>query len=164
MYLSAFLGIAASANGACADAGNIGVQGYQVTAINRSAAGFLHPPFAQGHSNHHHPTQPMQVVSVNHPSQVATSSRRIPTISSSNTGINPFQDAADSGPTFLAPVPPTGFRLYRPHRREIILDANARYRNLPHLRVLPEDVTFFFSSTLTWLSFCRCLLLIIYSF
>ncbi|KAK6134538.1 hypothetical protein DH2020_031708 [Rehmannia glutinosa] len=48
-------------------------------------------------------------------------------------------DVVDDGPTFLAPVPPTGFRLYRPHRREIILDANSRNRNLPHLRVLPED-------------------------
>ncbi|KAI3457406.1 hypothetical protein Pfo_014069 [Paulownia fortunei] len=146
----------ASVNGACVEAGNIGVQGYQVTSINRSAAGFLHPSIAQAHSNPHHPTPPMQGVrgyNINHPSWVATSSRRIPTISSSNTGINPFQDVVDVGPRFLAPVPPTGFRLYRPHRREIILDPNARHRNLPHLRVLPEDVSFFFPLLL--LSFHR---------
>lgn len=126
----------ASANGACVEAG---VQGYQIRAINRGPAGFMHPLYAQGHPNHHHPTHPLQVVSVNHPSQVATSSRRIPTNSSSNTGINPTLDVVDAGPMILDPVPPTGFRLCRPHRREIVLDPNIGHRNLPHLRVLPED-------------------------
>ncbi|KAG8386373.1 hypothetical protein BUALT_Bualt03G0142100 [Buddleja alternifolia] len=132
----------AGANGACVEAANIGVQGYQVTGSNRSSAGFLHPPIAQGHHNPHHLAPLVQGVrgfNANYPPQVVTSSRRIPTINSSNTGINPFQDVADPGPTFLAPVPPTGFRVYRPHRREIIIDSNARHRNLPHLRVLPED-------------------------
>lgn len=77
--------------------------------INRGPAGFMHPPYAQqGHSNRHHPNQPLQVPSF--------------------------------GPTFMGPVPPTGFRFYGPHR----FNPNLRHRNLPHLRVLPEDVTFFY--------------------
>lgn len=95
----------------------------------------MHPPYAQGQPNHHHATQPLQVVTVSRPSQVATSSR--------NTGTNPTIDVVDVGPTFLAPAPPTGFRLYQPQRRQIVIDPNIRLRNLPHLRVLPEDVTFF---------------------
>ncbi|KAG6395561.1 hypothetical protein SASPL_141680 [Salvia splendens] len=120
----------ASANGVCVEAG---VQGYPLRAINRAPAGFMHPPYAPGHPSQHHPTLPLQLLTVNRPSN------RIPTNSSLNTGINPTLDVADVGPTFLAPVPPTGFRLYRPHRREIIIDPSIRHRNLPHLRVLPED-------------------------
>ncbi|KAL2483577.1 RING/U-box superfamily protein [Forsythia ovata] len=132
----------ANINGPYVDAGNIGIQGYQMTAINRSSTGFLHSPIAQGHPHLHHPPPPMQGVrryNNNFPSQVATSSRRTSTISSSNTGVNALQDVADAGPTFLAPVLPTGFRLYQPHRRELILDPNSRHDNLPLLRVLPED-------------------------
>ncbi|KAL0406762.1 UNVERIFIED_CONTAM: putative E3 ubiquitin-protein ligase ZFP1 [Sesamum latifolium] len=129
------------ANGACAEAGNISLNGYQVTVSNRSSSGFLHPHH-QSHPNPHQPPAPMQGVrgyNVNVPSQLATSSRRISTINSSNTVITPYQDVVDARPTFLAPVPPTGFRLYQPHRREIILDSSARHQTLPHLRVLPED-------------------------
>ncbi|CAA3020929.1 probable E3 ubiquitin- ligase HIP1 [Olea europaea subsp. europaea] len=133
----------ANVNGGCLEAGNRGVQGYQLTTSSGSSNSFLPPPIPQGHPNlHHHPQPPMQGVrayNTNLPSQVGTSSRRISTISSSNSGINPFQDAVEAGPTFLAPVPPTGFRLHQPHRREVMLDLNTRHRNLPHLRLLPED-------------------------
>ncbi|KAK6132784.1 hypothetical protein DH2020_033462 [Rehmannia glutinosa] len=107
-------------------------------ASNRSSSGFMHPPLPQGHLNHpHHPPPPMQGVrgyNVNLPSQVAASSRRISTISSSNNGITHFQEVVDVRPTFLAPVPPAGFRLYRPQQREIILDSSARHQTLPQLR------------------------------
>lgn len=116
-------------NGACVEAVNIGIQGYQVTAISRSAPSFLGPPIAQGHRTPH--MQGSIGYNGNHPSQVAASSRRLPT----------FRDGADTWPTFLIPLQPTAFRFYRPHRREIMIDPNARYRNLPHLRVLPEDVS-----------------------
>ncbi|KAL6561787.1 hypothetical protein OROMI_017388 [Orobanche minor] len=109
-----------------------------VHASNRSSSGLLPPPFAQAHPNPHHPPPPMQGVrgyNVNLSSQVAPSSRRISTISS-NTATNPFQDVR---PTFLAPVTPMGFRLYRPLQREIIVDPSARHHTVPHLRVLPED-------------------------
>ncbi|KAK4398344.1 putative E3 ubiquitin-protein ligase ZFP1 [Sesamum angolense] len=105
-------------------------------------AGFLHTSIAQGHPGPHHPTPPVQGMrgyNVNYPSELATSSHRIPMIISSNTGIRPFQDVGDAGPTFQAPIPPTNVRLYRPHRREIILNTNARHRNFSHLRILPED-------------------------
>ncbi|KAL0301213.1 UNVERIFIED_CONTAM: putative E3 ubiquitin-protein ligase ZFP1 [Sesamum radiatum] len=98
------------ANGACAEAGNISLNGYQVSGSNRSSSGFLHPHH-QSHPNPHQPPPPMQGVrgyNVNVPSQLANSSRRISTISSSNTVITPYQDVVDARPTFLAPVPPTG--------------------------------------------------------
>ncbi|GFP79638.1 probable E3 ubiquitin-protein ligase hip1 [Phtheirospermum japonicum] len=124
-------------NGACVEAGNIGVQGYhQVAAINRGA-GFLHP---QARSNPPHPAPPIRGYNVNHLSQMAnTSSRGIPMIRYSNTSIDPFQDGVDAGPAFVAPIPPTGFQVYRPHRGEIVLDRNARHRSFAHMRVLPED-------------------------
>lgn len=149
----------ANVNGGCLEAGNRGVQGYQLTTSSGSSNSFLPPPIPQGHPNlHHHPQPPMQGVrayNTNLPSQVGTSSRRISTISSSNSGINPFQDAVEAGPTFLAPVPPTGFRLHQPHRREVMLDLNTRHRNLPHLRLLPEDVKFFWLFILFHLYECR---------
>lgn len=148
--LSIYHGVSAIANGACVEAG---VQDYQIRAINRGPAGFMYPLYVHGHPDLHHPTHPLQVVSINHPSQVAATPRMIPTNSLSNTGINPTLDVVDSGPTFLDPVSPTGFRLYRPHQREIVLDPNIRHRNLPHLRVLPEDVIFFFLSLLPYLTF-----------
>ncbi|XP_022874785.1 probable E3 ubiquitin-protein ligase ZFP1 isoform X3 [Olea europaea var. sylvestris] len=132
----------ANVNGPYVEAGNIGVQGYQMTAINRSSSGFHRSPIAQGHPHLHHPSPPTQGVgryNYNFPSQVAASSLRTSTISSSNSGVNALQDVADAGPTFVAPVLPTGFGLYEPHRMELVLDSNARHHNLPHLRVLPED-------------------------
>ncbi|CAI9773516.1 unnamed protein product [Fraxinus pennsylvanica] len=125
------------------EAGNMGIQGYQVTASSGSSNNFLPPPIPRGPLNlNHHPQPPMQGArgyNINLPLQVGTSSHRLTTISSLNSGISPFQDAVEAGPTFLAPVPPTGFRLYRPHRREVMLDSNTRHQNLPHLRLLPED-------------------------
>ncbi|KAL3818685.1 hypothetical protein ACJIZ3_004590 [Penstemon smallii] len=117
----------ACVNVARLESGHSGIQGYQMTASNRSSTGFLHPPISQGHPNCHQPMQEVRGYNVNFPSQMATStSHRIPTTSSSNT-------------SYLALVPPTGFRLYRPHQREIVLDSNARHRSLPQLRVLPVD-------------------------
>ncbi|XP_075092043.1 putative E3 ubiquitin-protein ligase ZFP1 isoform X2 [Nicotiana tabacum] len=40
--------------GGCIDAGNMGVQGYQVTASNGGLTSFLHPPIPHGPPNHHH--------------------------------------------------------------------------------------------------------------
>ncbi|KAH6835484.1 hypothetical protein C2S53_003192 [Perilla frutescens var. hirtella] len=109
-------------------------------ASNRSPGGFLPPPIPQGHPSAHNPPPSMQGVrGYNLPSQVAASAHQISTISSSNTGINHFQDLVDAGSSFVAPVPPLSFRSYRPHRREIMLDSSARHQALPHMRVLPED-------------------------
>ncbi|CAA3024149.1 probable E3 ubiquitin- ligase ZFP1 isoform X1 [Olea europaea subsp. europaea] len=133
----------ANVNGGCPEAGNIGFQGYQVTANSGSSHSFLPPPIPQGHLNlNHHPQPPMQGArgyNINLPLQVGTSSHRITTISSSNSGISPFQATVEAGSTFLTPVPPMGFQLYQPHQREVMLDSNTRHQNLPHLRFLPED-------------------------
>ncbi|KAG5551295.1 hypothetical protein RHGRI_009646 [Rhododendron griersonianum] len=43
------------------------------------------------------------------------------------------------GPRYVAPAPPTGLRIHRPHRRALMPDATTRHRDLPHLRVLHTD-------------------------
>ncbi|KAL6529691.1 hypothetical protein OROGR_015314 [Orobanche gracilis] len=126
----------ANVSGACIEAGNTGVQGYQVSSINRGA-GFVHHPIAQSHPNP--PTQGLRGFQVNHLPQMAMSSRGIPMIRYSNASVDPFQDVVDARPTFVAPVPPTGFQMYRPHGGEIVLDPSEGHRPFPHLRVLPED-------------------------
>lgn len=45
---SLILGISANMNGHYVEAGNIGVQGYQMTATNIGSSGFLHSSMAQG--------------------------------------------------------------------------------------------------------------------
>lgn len=124
----------------------MGVQGYQVTA-NRSSTGFLHTPIPQGHPSMHHPPLPIQGVrghNMNFPSPLVTSRR----FSTNSTSINSFQAVGEAGPRYMGPVPPTGFRLYRPHRRDVAPEMNARHRAVPHLRVLPEDVKLFLSCLL----------------
>ncbi|KAL7103674.1 hypothetical protein ACP275_08G194400 [Erythranthe tilingii] len=102
--------------------------------------GFPNGPHPQGqHNPHHWMTPPMQGArggyNANIQSQIATSSRnRTPAIS-------PFQEMVDTRPTFVAPIPSMGFRLYQPpQQREIVLGSNIRHHHtLPHLRILPED-------------------------
>ncbi|CAI9784232.1 unnamed protein product [Fraxinus pennsylvanica] len=111
-----------SVNGACVEAGNVGIQGYQVAAGSTNASS-SHPSIPQGHPNLHYLPLPMQGIggyNINFPSQVATSSYRIST--SSNTNSSPYQGVI--GAELLAPVPLTGFQLYQPQRREVILDPN----------------------------------------
>ncbi|KAL3508721.1 hypothetical protein ACH5RR_028122 [Cinchona calisaya] len=127
-----------SMNGGCVEVSNMGLQSYQVTG-NRSSTGFLHASFPQGHPGVVHPPPPMQGVrgqTMNFSSPVVTSSHRF---STNSTTLSPFQGVVEAGPRYTSPVPPTGFRIYRPHRREVTPELNTRHRNLPHLRVLPED-------------------------
>ncbi|KAI8557822.1 hypothetical protein RHMOL_Rhmol04G0040300 [Rhododendron molle] len=48
-------------------------------------------------------------------------------------------DCVELGPRYVAPAPPTGLRIHRPHRRALMSDATTRHRDLPHLRVLHTD-------------------------
>ncbi|PSR95706.1 E3 ubiquitin-protein like [Actinidia chinensis var. chinensis] len=115
---------------------NMGTHGYQETASNRNSTPFLHlPPIHQGHSNIHHPSHPMQGArcqNINFHSQVATTSHRFSTN-------NPFQDGIEVGPRYVGPAPPTGIRIYRPHRRALMPEAAVSHHDLPRLRVLPAD-------------------------
>lgn len=127
------------------EAANVGLHGYQVTTNTRNTTAFVHPPAVtphQGPHNLHHPPppqmQPMQGLNMDFHSQLASTSRRLPT----NNTINPFQNGIEPGPRFVGPAPSTGLRVYRPHRRELMVDATARHRGFPHLRVLPEDVLY----------------------
>lgn len=114
-------------------AGMDGIHGYQVTTGNRNSTTFVHGMTA--HHNLHHPPPPpmppMQGHNMEFHSQLAASpSLRLPTN-------NPFQNGMEAGPRFVGPTPPpTGLRVYRPHRRDLMLE---RHRGFPHLRVLPED-------------------------
>ncbi|XP_019167952.1 PREDICTED: uncharacterized protein LOC109163656 isoform X1 [Ipomoea nil] len=130
--------------GGCVETGNMGIQGYQGTANNRSLSSYMHPPIAQGFpSVHHHPQsiQGMGGHNINFPPQMASSSsRRLVTNGPSSSSISPFPGVVEAGPRYMGPFPPTGFRLYRPHRRDFVVDTNiARNRNIPNMRVLPED-------------------------
>ncbi|KAL2500443.1 RING/U-box superfamily protein [Forsythia ovata] len=133
--------LSARVHGACVEAGNVGIQGYQVTPGSRSASSSSHPSIPQGHPNLHYLPLPMQGIkgyNINFPSQVATSSHRI--LTSSNTNSIPYQGVVGAEQTLLAPVTSTGFQLYQPQQREVILDSNARHQNLPNMRLLLEDL------------------------
>ncbi|KAI8557821.1 hypothetical protein RHMOL_Rhmol04G0040300 [Rhododendron molle] len=122
--------------------GNMGAQGYQETNSGGSSTNFLHPPMHQGHPSLYQPSQPMQGLrgqSVNFHSQLATPSHRPSTNTTSHASMNPFQDCVELGPRYVAPAPPTGLRIHRPHRRALMSDATTRHRDLPHLRVLHTD-------------------------
>ncbi|KAL2523542.1 RING/U-box superfamily protein [Abeliophyllum distichum] len=101
----------ANVNGGCLETGNMGIQGYQVTASSGSSNSFLPPPIPQGLPNlHHHPQQPMQGVrgyNINLPSQHLFHQRAF-----GCTGLIEGKSCSNS---------------------------NTRHRNLPHLRFLPED-------------------------
>ncbi|XP_076887803.1 putative E3 ubiquitin-protein ligase ZFP1 [Bidens hawaiensis] len=126
-------------NGSGIEAANAGLHGYQVTPSTRNPTAFMHPAAIQGPHNLHHPPPPMapsmaptQGPNMDFHSQLASTSRRLPT----TTTVNPF---IEPGPRFVGPTQPTGIRVFRPHRRELLIDATARHRAFPHLRVLPED-------------------------
>lgn len=126
------------------DAGNMGVQGYQITSSNGGLNCFQHPPIPQGHPSLHHlpPNfQGMRGQAITFPPQMTASSRRHLPNNSSNITTNLLQGAVEAGPIYM-PSLPTGFGLYRPHQRAIVLERNTRHRNLPNMRVLPEDVNF----------------------
>ncbi|KAL4589044.1 hypothetical protein LXL04_001946 [Taraxacum kok-saghyz] len=113
-----------------------GLHGYQITTGNRNSGAFVHGPTP--HNLHHPPPPPMPPMQGHnmdfHPTQLPSTSLRLPTN-------NPFQNGMESGPPtrFVGPTPPTGLRIYRPHRRDLMIEASARHRGFPHLRVLPED-------------------------
>lgn len=128
--------------GGCIDAGNMGVRGYHMTSSNGGLTSFLHPPIPQGHPGFHHlppNIQGMRGQPITFPPQMAASSshRHLPN-NSSNITTNLMQGVVEAGPRYMPPLP-TGFGLYRPHRRAIMLERNTRHQNLPNMRVLPED-------------------------
>ncbi|KAH0775271.1 hypothetical protein KY290_012408 [Solanum tuberosum] len=128
--------------GGCVDAGSMGLRGYHMTSSNGGLTSFLHPPIPQGHPGLHHlppNIQGMRGQPITFPPQMTASSshRHLPN-NSSNFTANLMQGAVEAGPRYM-PSLPTGFGLYRPHRRAIVLERNTRHQNLPNMRVLPED-------------------------
>ncbi|KAL3353233.1 hypothetical protein AABB24_020965 [Solanum stoloniferum] len=128
--------------GGCVDAGNMGLRGYHMASSNGGLTSFLHPPIPQGHPGLHHlppNIQGMRGQPITFPPQMTASSshRHLPN-NSSNITTNLMQGIVEAGPRYM-PSLPTGFGLYRPHRRAIVLERNTRHQNLPNMRVLPED-------------------------
>ncbi|KAF5460950.1 hypothetical protein F2P56_020782 [Juglans regia] len=133
-----------NANGGSVETRSMGAPRYHETASNRTSSGFQHPsPINHRHHNHQHPSPSMPGVrgqTINFHPQVAAASYRVPTNSLRSTP-NPSQNSFEMGLRNLAAVPPTGLRIYRPHRGGFIPEATLRHRNLPHLRVLQADET-----------------------
>ncbi|XP_060189955.1 probable E3 ubiquitin-protein ligase HIP1 isoform X1 [Lycium barbarum] len=128
--------------GGYVDAGNMGVQGYQVAASNGGLTSFVHAPVPQGPPHHHHLPPNMQYMggrTMSFSPQMTASSRVDLRNSSSDSTNNPLQGVVEGGSRYIGPFPPTGFRLYRPHPREFMLEANTQHRSLPNMRVLPEN-------------------------
>ncbi|TMW93189.1 hypothetical protein EJD97_012052 [Solanum chilense] len=128
--------------GGCVDAGNMGLRGYHMTSSNGGLTSFPHPPIPQGLPGLHHlppNIQGMRGQPISFPPQMTASSshRHLPN-NSSNITTNLMQGVVEAGPRYM-PSLPTGFGLYRPHRRAIVLERNTRHQNLPNMRVLPED-------------------------
>ncbi|KAK8602883.1 hypothetical protein V6N13_085085 [Hibiscus sabdariffa] len=74
-----------------------------------------------------------------HP-QVAATPYHFPANYASQSTLNPSRGGLEMGRRSRGPAPPTGFRIY--HSRQdggSVPEATLRYRNLPHLRVLPPD-------------------------
>lgn len=124
---------------------SMGASRYHETASNRTSTGFQHPsPINHRHHNHQHPSPSVLGVrgqTINFHPQVAAASYRVPTNSLRNAP-NPSQNSFEMGLRNLAAVPPTGLRIYRPHRGGFVPEASLRHRNLPQLRVLQADVIF----------------------
>ncbi|XVF78654.1 hypothetical protein PTKIN_Ptkin14bG0152500 [Pterospermum kingtungense] len=110
----------------------------------RSFANFSHPSALdlQSH-NYHHPTPPFEGLrahNINVHQQVAAVPYRYPANHASQSTTNPSQDGLEMVRRHhLRPVPPTGFRIYHSRREGGAVSETTRYRNLPHLRVLPSD-------------------------
>ncbi|CAN4096974.1 unnamed protein product [Withania somnifera] len=128
--------------GGCTDAGNMGMRGYRMTSNDGGLTSFMHLPVPQGHPGLHHLPPNIQGMSsrpITFPPQMTASFslRHLPN-NSSNVTTNLMQGIAEAGPRYM-PSLPAGFGLYRPPQRAIVLERNTRHRNLPHMRVLPED-------------------------
>ncbi|GAV64031.1 zf-RING_2 domain-containing protein [Cephalotus follicularis] len=127
--------------GSSIETGDMAVQGYHETANIRTSSSFLHPPpMNLRPPNLHTPAVPLQGVrGHNFQPQVASASYRVPTNYVSRGSVNPSQDGLEIGLRLPGSIPPTGLRIYRPHRVGDLPDSTLRYRNFPHLRVLPSD-------------------------
>ncbi|MBA0716585.1 hypothetical protein Golax_015405 [Gossypium laxum] len=110
----------------------------------RSSTNFSHSSSLELlNHNHHHPAPPIEGVRRHgfnpHP-QVAAAPYRFPANYASQSTMNPSQDNLEMGRRNRRPVPPTGFMIYHSRREGgAVPETSLRYRNLPHLRVIPPD-------------------------
>lgn len=133
-----------NASGGSMENRGMGVQRYHETASNRNPPSFQHPP-PMNHRQHnlHHPTLPAHGVrgqNINFQPQGAAAPYRVST-NSARSNLNPSQNSLETGHRLPASAPPTGLRIYRPHRGGFMPEATLRHRNLPHLRVLQAEET-----------------------
>lgn len=122
------------AGGYVLDAGNMGMQGYQVTSSNGGLTSYVYPPIYQGPLYPHHLPPNMQFTGGHTMSispQMTASSSRHQQNGSFNGANNPSQGVVEGGSGYTGPFLPTGFRMYRP-QREFMLETNTRHHNLPN--------------------------------
>ncbi|KAJ4976209.1 hypothetical protein NE237_001315 [Protea cynaroides] len=138
-----------SVSGSSLEMGIMGEQRYQDTTNGANSGVLFYPSsFSFQHSllphDHHHPPLPQQVQGIQSPNfsyhpQVPTPSYWHPTNNSfHSSSMNPPQDDTVPGSRYQRPLQPTGFRIYRPHRRAM-QQAPQEDGHRPYLRILPED-------------------------
>ncbi|CAN4102932.1 unnamed protein product [Withania somnifera] len=123
------------AGGYILDSGNIGMQGYQVTSSNGGLTSFVYPPIYQGPLYPQHLPPNMQFTgghTLSFSPQMTAASTRHQQTSLSNSANNPLQGVVEGGSGYMGPFVPAGFRMYRPHQREFMLETNTRHHNLPN--------------------------------
>ncbi|XP_038685173.1 probable E3 ubiquitin-protein ligase ZFP1 [Tripterygium wilfordii] len=131
-------------NGGSLETGSMGLPHYHETAINRSSGStaFLQSsPADLRQNNFHHlspsPVQLLRGQNVSLHPQVAAP--RVPLNYASYSGMNLPQDSMENSLRHPGPVPPTGIRIYRPHREGSGPETSSRHHNLPYLRFLPTE-------------------------
>ncbi|XP_038691202.1 probable E3 ubiquitin-protein ligase ZFP1 [Tripterygium wilfordii] len=133
-----------NASGGSLETGRMGLPHYHDTAINGSSGstGFLQSsPADLMQNNFHHlspsPVQPLRGQNVSFHPQVAAA--RVPQNYASHSSMNLPQDDIENSFRHPAPVPPTGIRIYQPHREGSVPETSSRRHNLPYLRFLPTE-------------------------
>lgn len=114
---------------------SLGMPRYHEAPNSRSSQSLRHPPAVNHRHQNHHALAPM--LGPRGHNNSAAASHRFPS-NSSRSSTNPSHNGFETGHRQPGTVPPTGIRIYRPHRGSIP-EANLRQLQLPHLRYLHAD-------------------------
>ena len=117
---------------------NMGMQRYHEAITSRSSQSLRHPPSVNHRHQTHHALPPM--LGPRGPNNLPPASHRFSS-NSSHSNSNSSQNSLEFGHRHAGTVPPTGIRIYRPHRG-VNHDNTLRQQHLAHLRFLHADVIF----------------------
>ncbi|XP_062094431.1 probable E3 ubiquitin-protein ligase ZFP1 isoform X1 [Humulus lupulus] len=122
--------------GSMETAANMGMQRYH-EAVNSRSSQSLRQPLSVNHHQTHHALPPPMLGPRNHNNSAAASHRFSSNSSRSNTSSS--QNGLEIGHRHAGSVPPTGIRIYRPHRGITPDNNTLRQQHLAHLRILHAD-------------------------